>query len=176
MPYTYEWPRPGLTVDNILISHDNQLLLIKRMNDPWKGAWALPGGFIDENEPLEVAAVRELKEETGVDVAAIPGIRPLQVGIWGDPHRDPRGWIVGLAYTYAHCPAASSFTSHGVKAGDDALEAAWFPINDLPPLPCNEHEEMVQKALDLLSRHGSGDGCRKANLPVQAGDDVDVDR
>ena len=96
--YTYKWPRPGLTVDACIIAPRDSgphVLLIKRKKDPFEGSWALPGGFVDEGERLIDAAARELKEETSVD----PGKVPLeQVGAYGDPGRDPRGWTVSAVY------------------------------------------------------------------------------
>ena len=71
------------------------MLLIQRKNDPFAGSWALPGGFVDEGENLEQAAARELQEETSVDPTSVPLV---QVGAYGDPGRDPRGWTVSVAY------------------------------------------------------------------------------
>ena len=95
--YTYKYPRPGLTVDCCILTQDAapKVLLIKRKHDPFAGSWALPGGFVDEGERLIDAAKRELKEETSVD----PGNMALeQVGAYGDPGRDPRGWTVSAVY------------------------------------------------------------------------------
>jgi len=104
--YSYKWPRPALTVDAAIVAHSDSpssnaaeppaLLLIQRKHPPCKGQWALPGGFIDEGEGLESAAARELREETGLDAG--PGVPLVQVGAFGDPGRDPRGWTVTVAY------------------------------------------------------------------------------
>jgi 8-oxo-dGTP diphosphatase len=88
--FIYDYSRPALTVDAILVSEEREpkVLLIQRRNDPYGGEWALPGGFVDEMEPLDKAAARELQEETSVDPA---GIELVQTGTYGDPGRDPRG-------------------------------------------------------------------------------------
>jgi 8-oxo-dGTP diphosphatase len=99
--YTYEWPRPALTVDVFVFALPQgrqqapHVLLIKRKHDPFAGCWALPGGFVDEGERLITAAARELEEETSVkaDQALLQ-----QVGTFGDPGRDPRGWTVSVVY------------------------------------------------------------------------------
>jgi 8-oxo-dGTP diphosphatase len=100
---------------------DLAVLLIRRGHPPFEGAWALPGGFVDENEPLVVAAARELREETSLSVGALE-----QLGAFGDPGRDPRGHTVSVAfYTFVIAPASR------VVAGDDAAEVAWHPLGTL---------------------------------------------
>jgi 8-oxo-dGTP diphosphatase len=98
MPHTYDYPRPALTVDAVIVAKEAavpQLLLIQRKIDPFKDAWALPGGFVNENESLDVAAARELEEETSVSPK---DVNLVQVGTFGDKGRDPRGWTVTVAY------------------------------------------------------------------------------
>src|SRR5262249_21129725 len=92
---SYEYPRPSLTADLVLITSESRprVLLIRRKHEPFAGSWAFPGGFVNENEPLEVAARRELKEETGVEVERLE-----QLQSFGDPGRDPRGWTVTVAF------------------------------------------------------------------------------
>ncbi|HEY8078118.1 MAG TPA: NUDIX domain-containing protein [Labilithrix sp.] len=123
MPYTYPFPRPAVTCDVVVFTirgDDLVVLLVKRKDDPYKGAWALPGGFVDENEPLDRAALRELQEETGVS-----GVRLEQLGAFGDPGRDPRGHTVTVAWvTFLVAEAA-------ILAGDDAAEAQWHPFRSL---------------------------------------------
>src|ERR1700754_2161507 len=95
-PYCYDHPRPSVTADAVLLYRDGErieVLLIKRAREPFKGTWALPGGFVDQDESLERAAARELKEETGLE-----GIRLEQLGAFGDPGRDPRGHTVSVAF------------------------------------------------------------------------------
>jgi 8-oxo-dGTP diphosphatase len=125
VPYTYEYPRPAVTVDVAVFAHrgaDLVVLLIERKHDPFKGAWALPGGFVDESEPLEVAAARELREETG-----LTGLTLTQVAAFGDPGRDPRGHTVSICFVTEADLATAQPT-----AGDDAARAEWHRWADLP--------------------------------------------
>ncbi|GFR40485.1 hypothetical protein Agub_g1052 [Astrephomene gubernaculifera] len=159
--YTYQYPRPALTVDTVIVSRPNggtpaQLLLIKRKNPPFKDCWALPGGFVDEGESLDSAAGRELQEETSVD----PGqVALTQVGAFGDPGRDPRGWTVTVAYA-----ALVPSTQLGVKAADDAKDARWFPVGSLPPLAF-DHKLVVRSALRHLAASSEAQQA-EAGLPA----------
>ncbi len=142
MPYTYEYPRPALTVDCIIFGFDNdvlKLLLIERGHDPFKDAWALPGGFVDMDEDLETAALRELEEETGVKDLFIE-----QLFTFGQPGRDPRGRVVSVAYY-----ALVNLKDHPVQAASDASNAEWFKIDKLPPLAF-DHEAIVKVAIERL--------------------------
>jgi 8-oxo-dGTP diphosphatase len=144
MRFRYEFPRPALTVDVAVLrgsTADREILLIRRGQDPFVGTWALPGGFVDEEEPLEDAARRELAEETGIERAG----RLRQVGAYGDPGRDPRGWTVSVVFL------AQPSGECQVRAGDDASEAAWFPVWDLPELAF-DHAVIVEDVL-RLARH-----------------------
>lgn len=127
MPYTYEYPRPAVTVD-AAIFRDNgegpQILLIQRGNPPFEGMWAIPGGFIDIEEPLEDAAKRELHEETGIH-----NVELHQYGVYGKPGRDPRHRTISIAY-------AGFLENNGMKAqaSDDAADCRWFLIDELPDM------------------------------------------
>jgi len=144
MSYTYQYPRPAVTVDCVILAHPPnqpaQLLLIKRKNDPFKDKWALPGGFVDEGETLDAAAARELREETSVDPSSSQ-VLLSQVGAFGDPGRDPRGWTITVAYA-----ALVPTTELGVKAADDAKDARWYAVGELPPLAF-DHKLVVRTAL-----------------------------
>ncbi len=125
MPVTYEYPRPAVTVDVAIFTiRAGQLavLLIRRGKAPFRGLWALPGGFVDASESLEHAAARELHEETGLS-----GMRLEQLGAFGDPARDPRGHTVSVAY-FAFAVSAGT---RAVRAGDDAVQADWQPVAQL---------------------------------------------
>ena len=95
MSFQYDYPRPAVTVDMIIISNSIpvKILLIKRLRDPFAGFWALPGGFVDEQEDLMDAALRELEEET-----QITGVSLTQFKTYGTPHRDPRGHVVSVVF------------------------------------------------------------------------------
>lgn len=123
MTYTYQYPRPAVTVDAILISKRNSVLLIERGREPYKGKWALPGGFIDMDEPLEVACQRELEEETGIRVGEL-----TQFKAFGAVNRDPRHRTISVLF-YAFTD--DKLIAH---AGDDAAKAQWFSIHQLPEL------------------------------------------
>jgi 8-oxo-dGTP diphosphatase len=135
--YAYEYPRPALTVDLVLITSEPRprVLLIRRKDDPFAGAWAFPGGFVNENEPLEMAARRELKEETGVEVAELS-----QLGTFGDPGRDPRGWTVTVAFVGRVDAAKLS-----PVADDDAAEVGWHFV-DSPPQLAFDHAKILASA------------------------------
>ena len=143
MAYTYDYPRPSLTVDCIIFGLDEssrlKVLLIQRAKDPFKDAWALPGGFVDENETLEYAALRELKEETGISDVFIE-----QLFTFGTPGRDPRGRVVTVAYY-----SLINLAEHKIGADTDALDVKWFPINSLPPLAF-DHAEILKTAINRL--------------------------
>ncbi len=136
-----EYPKPALTVDVVTLRYRDghlELLLIKRKHDPYVGTWALPGGYVDQGETPEAAALRELAEETHLEE------RPLYlVGVFGDPERDPRGWVVStafLAFAPAECEA---------QAGDDAAEVAWHALSALPEMAF-DHAEIIASARSLL--------------------------
>jgi 8-oxo-dGTP diphosphatase len=123
-PYCYDYPRPAVTVDLVALSRDGgrlKVLLIRRKHDPFAGRWALPGGFLDVDEPIEGAARRELKEETGLEVGEVAFL-----GVYGDPGRDPRGRTISLVYL-ALVPAPPPPPS----GGDDAEDAAWFDAPEM---------------------------------------------
>jgi len=103
-----------LTVDCVIFDPDDRVLLIRRRNEPFKGAFALPGGFVDIGETVEAGCRREVREETGLDVGDLH-----LVGVYSDPSRDPRGHTVTAAFT-TRLPAAAVPT-----AGDDAASASW---------------------------------------------------
>ena len=137
MTHCYEHPRPAVTVDIVLFAqHEGvpSVLLIRRAHDPFQGAWALPGGFVDEMEDLDAAAARELEEETG-----LAGLSLAQVGAFGKPGRDPRGHTVSIAY------GARLESAPAAIAGDDAAEAAWHPLNALPSLAF-DHDDIIALA------------------------------
>ena len=127
-----------VTVDVVLIRENNhqlELLLIKRKNEPYKNDWALPGGFVDKNEDLETAAIRELKEETSIDVNKLE-----QLKAFGKPFRDPRNHVVSIAFF------GIIDNTVVAKAADDAKEAKWFSVKDLPKLAF-DHDEIINFAL-----------------------------
>jgi 8-oxo-dGTP diphosphatase len=139
--FTYDYARPALTVDFVILTPGSPLrvLLIRRKSPPFAGKWALPGGFVDENEPLETAARRESEEETGVSVADFE-----QLYTFGDPGRDPRGWTVSVAYL-----ARVEESEVRPRAGDDAAEVAWFALDELPSLAF-DHASILKKALERI--------------------------
>ena len=132
MSYTYEYARPSVTVDVILFNEKEELLLIKRGGEPFKGSWAFPGGFVDENEDLEPAARRELLEETCLKAGELK-----QVGTFGKPGRDPRGHTISVVYK------GQALDPESLKAADDAVEAKWFSLEALPELAF-DHKEIIE--------------------------------
>ncbi|MEO1035887.1 MAG: NUDIX domain-containing protein [Pseudomonadota bacterium] len=143
MSYTYQYPHPAVTVDIAIFSirHDAlNVLLIKRAQAPFAGEWALPGGFVGIDEALEVAAARELKEETGVDAGYLE-----QLYTFGAPQRDPRERVISVAY-FALIPSDRL----EIRAASDAEGVAWFPVSELPALAF-DHDKILATALERLT-------------------------
>jgi len=144
MSFSYEFERPGLTVDGVIFGLDLdeenlQVVLVERDVEPFEGMWALPGGFVRNGESLEDAALRELREETGIKDVFLE-----QLYTFGKPNRDPRGWVVSVAYYALVAP-----DQHHLLATTDARRAEWFPVNKLPKLAF-DHEEILKSALQRL--------------------------
>ena len=144
-PFAYEYPRPAVTVDIILFVFQQEqlrVLLIRRANDPYKGKWALPGGFVGEKENLYDAALRELKEETNVSNVYLE-----QLYTFGEPGRDPRARVITVAY-FALL-SAEEVAQQEVHGASDAGEARWWDIYDLPELAF-DHQTILDYALQRL--------------------------
>lgn len=143
MSYTYKYPRPAVTTDCVVFTQEEEpkVLLIQRGNEPYKGCWAFPGGFMNMEETAEECAVRELKEETGLTVNRI-----RQIGAYSKVDRDPRGRTVSIAYlAIVDAPTA-------VSGMDDAAKAAWFPLSSLPDLAF-DHQDIMADAIALFNKY-----------------------
>ncbi|ATZ60921.2 MAG: NUDIX hydrolase [Methanosarcinales archaeon Met12] len=125
-----------LTVDAIILM-DNNIVLIKRKNPPFEGYYALPGGFVERGETVEQALIREIKEETGLDIRIVK-----LVGVYSDPDRDPRGHVISLCYLVR----ASGTIAPDSDAGDVEL----FDVSRLPELAF-DHEQMVNDAMEDIN-------------------------
>ncbi|MEK6303867.1 MAG: NUDIX hydrolase [Acidobacteriota bacterium] len=139
--HCYDHPRPAVTVDIVLftrLKRAERVLLIQRKREPFKGLWAFPGGFVDDNESLEAAASRELFEETGLD-----GIELEQIGAFGDPGRDPRGHTVSVVF------AALLEDQPEPAAADDAEDARWHSVSRHPPLAF-DHNRILRAARERI--------------------------
>ncbi len=121
--------------DSILIE-DGKVLLVLRGREPFKGEWALPGGRIEDDETAEECCIREMKEETGLDVEII-----RLTGLYSDPKRDPR-LIIAAGFLVRRIGGV-------VRGGDDAADAKWFPLGSHPNL-CADHEKILAEALSQL--------------------------
>jgi len=135
MTYTYAYPRPALTVDALILAgkpENRKVLLIRRGKEPFIGKWALPGGFVDMEETLEQACLRELREETGLILPHLSQFR-----VFDAPDRDPRHRTISVVFY--------GFTDHpgSVAGGDDAAEAGWFSLTDLADLAF-DHREIIE--------------------------------
>lgn len=140
--YVYDYPRPAMAADNVIFGFDGerlQVLLVERGIDPYKGCWALPGGFMRMNETVDECARRELREETNVRDAYLE-----QFHVFSKPDRDPRGRVVTVAFIALVRPE-----DHAVIGGDDASNAMWFDVESLPPLAF-DHYHIVDMARAYL--------------------------
>ena len=139
--YTYKYPHPSVTTDCVIFGYDVKdglsVLLIQRGIDPFKGRWAIPGGFLKMDETVEQCARRELKEETGFEAKTVE-----EIGCFSDVNRDPRERVI----TIAHFALARKAE---VKGGDDAAAAHWFSIDDIPALAF-DHDMILRKARKRL--------------------------
>lgn len=144
--YCYKYPHPAVTVDCLVFRKEEGrifILLIKRGKDPYKDFWAFPGGFINYDETAEEAVVREIKEETDLDLEEVK-----QLHTYTNPERDPRERVITIAFY--------SFTDKSeINGGDDAAEAKWFPIDHLPSLAF-DHSQIFSDAMqDIRDKYFS---------------------
>lgn len=141
--HTYEYPRPSVTVDIVVFGYSGRgrlnVLLIKRGGEPFKGHWALPGGFVEIEEDLESSALRELEEETGVKDLFLE-----QLYTFGQPDRDPRGRVISVAYY-----SLVNLQDHPPQPASDAERAEWFSLDDLPELAF-DHADILTTARERL--------------------------
>ena len=152
MAYTYKYPRPAVTADCIVITKEVEpkVLLIERGDEPFKGCWAFPGGFMNMDETTEQCAIRELEEETGLKVSALH-----QIGAYSKVNRDPRGRTVTVAYL------AIIDKPMDVKGQDDAAKAQWFALSAFLDKPSGkaerpelafDHNEIMRDAISLYNQ------------------------
>jgi 8-oxo-dGTP diphosphatase len=127
------YKKPNITVDAVIRKNQN-ILLIKRKNNPFKDKWALPGGFVEYGETTENAVIREIKEETGLHTT----IKQL-LGVYSEPKRDPRGHTITIVYLL-------EIINGELKAGDDAGDAKFFNLNDLPELSF-DHKKIIHETI-----------------------------
>lgn len=141
--FCYEYPHPAVTTDCVIFGYDVKeglsILLVERGLDPYKGHWAFPGGFMRIDEDAETGAKRELKEETGLETAYVE-----QFGCFTDVNRDPRERVITIAFF-------ALIKKSEVKGGDDASDARWFPIDNVPPLAF-DHDRILRVALSRLKQ------------------------
>ena len=151
MAYTYKYPRPAVTADCVVMTREVEpkVLLIQRGNQPFKGGWAFPGGFMNMDETTEQCAIRELEEETGLKVSKVN-----QIGAYSKVERDPRGRTVTVAYlAIVDAPIV-------VDGQDDASKAQWFPLTAFLDKPSGkaerpelafDHADIMQDAIKLYT-------------------------
>jgi 8-oxo-dGTP diphosphatase len=138
MKFTYDYPRPMVSVDCIVFRQNGdqtEILLIRRGNEPYMGMYAFPGGFIEMEESLEASAIRELHEETGIQAESMEQFRA-----YGKPGRDPRGRTISVVF---YCKVAPGTIA---KAGDDAAETMWINVHDIPQLAF-DHNDIIRDFL-----------------------------
>lgn len=143
--YVYEWPRPMVTVDAVAFQFHRgtvRVLLVQRGNEPCRDMWALPGGFIGQDEELDDAIARELEEETGLNNVPLQ-----QMHTFGACGRDPRGRVISVVFM-----GVVPESGHKLRAGDDAAKARWFDINRLPDRLAFDHNEILSLAFSRFKR------------------------
>ena len=141
--YHYKYPHPSVTTDNVIFGFDGntvKVLLIERGGEPYKGCWAFPGGFLEMDESAEEGARRELVEETGLTTPFVK-----QFHAFTAPDRDPRERVLTIAYY-------SVVQLSEVKGMDDASQAKWFALDEIPERLAFDHEEMLRVALEEISK------------------------
>ena len=141
--YQYKYPHPSVTTDCVIFGFDGEglrVLLIERGGEPYKGCWAFPGGFLEMNESAEEGARRELMEETGLTTPFVK-----QFHAFTAPDRDPRERVLTIAYY-------SLIRMSEVKGMDDAAQARWFPLNEVPEQLAFDHNEMLRVAKEEIRK------------------------
>jgi 8-oxo-dGTP diphosphatase len=140
MEYTYKYPRPAVTADCVVIANETvpRVLFVLRGIEPFKDSWAFPGGFMNMDETTEQCAIRELEEETGLQITELH-----QIGAYSKVDRDPRGRTITVAYL------AIIDEPIAVTGLDDAAKAQWFPVDLLPPLAF-DHDEIMKDAINYF--------------------------
>lgn len=141
-PYQYKYEHMAVTTDCVIFTYEDRqlkVLLVRRGGVPYQGSWAFPGGFLQMRETAKDGALRELREETGLEASAVG-----ELGVFSDPDRDPRERVITIAFYALVKPAE-------VVGGDDAAEAAWFPIDALPKLAF-DHRQIFEAAMERLRR------------------------
>lgn len=141
-PYQYRYEHMAVTTDCVIFTyedHELKVLLVRRGGEPYKGCWSFPGGFLRMDETAKEGALRELQEDTGLEAATIG-----ELGVFSDPDRDPRERVITIAWYALVKPSE-------VIGGDDADEAAWFPIDNLPELAF-DHRKIFDAAMERLRR------------------------
>lgn len=159
MPFTYEYPHPAVATDIAVFTLRGgalNVLLIERGADPYRGAWALPGGFLQPDEELDACARRELREETGVDADLL-----LHFGNFSAPDRDPRERVISVAYL-----ALLASDELRLEASTDAAQARWFPLSALPPLAF-DHDRILGRAAEALRSRARRISLLFALLPAR---------
>ena len=157
--YCYDHPRPAVTTDICLftvVEDDLKILLIRRGLEPFRGSWALPGGFLQETETLDQCAARELAEETGVRGAHLEAFATFSA-----PDRDPRFRVITAAY-FALVPAQA----HALASGSDAAEARWHSMAKLPKLAF-DHRDIIRAAREALIARLDREPLALALLPAR---------
>ena len=138
-----KYEHPYVTVDAAIFGFDYsalKVLLIKRGLDPFKGQWALPGGFVRKGESVNQAVLREIQEEAGIKNE----LYLEQLYTFGQPDRDPRGWIISVSYF-----ALVNLHNYDIKAATDATDVGWFEVSNLPKLAF-DHNQIIEKAIERL--------------------------
>lgn len=172
--FVYDYPMPAVTTDCAIFTtdyHENNIkvLLIKRKNEPYKDCWALPGGFLEPNETVIDCCIREVAEETGIDLKSSKFEKAFNIGIYDNPDRDPRQRTISILSVATICYHWIEIGYLGLASGDDAIDAKFINVDKLSEMNLAfDHKDMLRQSLAYCGAYNMLDRnilMKHASLP-----------